>query len=288
MAGPGYHRFVGRVLERLGAEVGIDWTDGDGASTFVDRPGRRALLPRLARPAARPGAGRAFAAASEPCRSGMPPRHPLHHRGGARDRPRSARRGLARGGHRRPARGPRHHAVVGRRDRRPIPAQPRPRADVARGPLAGAGDGGRGRSLRRGPSTAVARLPDGPGARRSLACLGGVDCAARHQRPDGAPGRRPRDDRARARPPVGYRRDPVEITHEGWALEIPGAYAERRTRRGVVGRRRGPKHHAGGDDDRPRRRHTDGGPRHSSTSSRSTSGPTRSPTGPARSWVAPG
>jgi hypothetical protein len=29
--------------------------------------------------------------------------------------------------------------------------------------------------------------------------------------------------------PVGYRRDPVTISHEGWALEIPGEYAERRT-----------------------------------------------------------
>ncbi len=38
LAGPGYHRFVGRVLERLGNEVGIEWTDGDGALTFADRP----------------------------------------------------------------------------------------------------------------------------------------------------------------------------------------------------------------------------------------------------------
>ena len=28
-------------------------------------------------------------------------------------------------------------------------------------------------------------------------------------------------------PPVGYRRDPVVIRHEGWTLEIPGAFAER-------------------------------------------------------------
>ena len=28
----------GRILERLGTEVGIDWTDGDGATTFADRP----------------------------------------------------------------------------------------------------------------------------------------------------------------------------------------------------------------------------------------------------------
>ena len=29
--------------------------------------------------------------------------------------------------------------------------------------------------------------------------------------------------------PIGYRRSPVTIRHEGWALEIPGSYAERRT-----------------------------------------------------------
>jgi len=28
--------------------------------------------------------------------------------------------------------------------------------------------------------------------------------------------------------PIGYRRDPVTISHEGWALEIPGSFAERR------------------------------------------------------------
>ena len=29
--------------------------------------------------------------------------------------------------------------------------------------------------------------------------------------------------------PIGYRRSPVTIRHEGWALEIPGSFAERRT-----------------------------------------------------------
>ena len=43
MAGPGYHRFVGRVLERLSAELAIDWTDGDGATAFVDRQGAERL-----------------------------------------------------------------------------------------------------------------------------------------------------------------------------------------------------------------------------------------------------
>ena len=43
VAGPGYHRFVGRVLERLGAELAIDWTDGDGAAAFADRKGAERL-----------------------------------------------------------------------------------------------------------------------------------------------------------------------------------------------------------------------------------------------------
>jgi hypothetical protein len=38
-----------------------------------------------------------------------------------------------------------------------------------------------------------------------------------------------RASRAEARPPIGYRRKPVRVFHEGWELEIPGAFAERRT-----------------------------------------------------------
>ena len=35
--------------------------------------------------------------------------------------------------------------------------------------------------------------------------------------------------RTAAGPPIGYRRDPVTILHEGWRLEVPGSFAERRT-----------------------------------------------------------
>jgi hypothetical protein len=35
--------------------------------------------------------------------------------------------------------------------------------------------------------------------------------------------------RTGAGPLVGYRRRPVSIIHEGWELEVPGAFAERRT-----------------------------------------------------------
>ena len=77
---------------------------------------------------------------------------------------------------------------------------------------------------------------------------------------------------------------PVTIRHEGWALEIPGSFAERRTGRGVVGRRRRPEHHAGRGHDR------DGGrtrwpARPSSSSSAATSGRRRSTIGPAASSV---
>jgi hypothetical protein len=31
------------------------------------------------------------------------------------------------------------------------------------------------------------------------------------------------------RPPIGYRRQPVTVVHEGWTLEVPGSFAERRS-----------------------------------------------------------
>ena len=87
-----------------------------------------------------------------------------------------------------------------------------------------------------------------------------------------------------AGPDIGYRRAPVTISHEGWALEIPGSFAERRT----------PEEWWGGGagraitlaavqtgDGRP-------GPwprRRSSTSSPGTWAPMRSTTGPA-AWSA--
>jgi hypothetical protein len=38
-----------------------------------------------------------------------------------------------------------------------------------------------------------------------------------------------RADKAAARPRIGYRRAPVTVVHEGWELEIPGTFADRRT-----------------------------------------------------------
>ncbi len=36
--GPGYHRFIGRVLERLGTELNIDWDEATADLAFADRP----------------------------------------------------------------------------------------------------------------------------------------------------------------------------------------------------------------------------------------------------------
>ena len=37
-AGPGYQRFIGRALDRMGAELGIDWADRASNIAFADRP----------------------------------------------------------------------------------------------------------------------------------------------------------------------------------------------------------------------------------------------------------
>jgi hypothetical protein len=38
-----------------------------------------------------------------------------------------------------------------------------------------------------------------------------------------------RAERAEAAPPIGYRRQPVLVLHEGWELEVPGSFTEQRT-----------------------------------------------------------
>lgn len=37
-AGPGYHRFVGRALQRLATDIGIEWSDASSGLAFADRP----------------------------------------------------------------------------------------------------------------------------------------------------------------------------------------------------------------------------------------------------------
>ena len=228
VAGPGYHRFLGRVLERLGTEVGIEWMDGDGATTFLDRPGAEQaylawLGPQLAR--AKVAAGRG----QRGIHLGLPP--------GTRYTTDAA---IA--------------TVLGPRDEAWLDAamaDPRVALDITPW-WADATDGRyllhRALTLLwlevrwRAPAVEgetdlldeVHRLltrayPMDPAlpypwhAWAELCAYRGIsDQMARQVASRAA--REPEPD-----PPVGYRRDPVRITHEGWGLEVPGWYAERRT-----------------------------------------------------------
>lgn len=227
-AGPGYHRFVGRVLERLGAEVGIDWTDGDGALTFTDRPtAERAYLAWL---------GPQLARARVAVRRGERAVH-LGTPAGIRY---TTSQALV------TALGPRDEAWLD-----DAIADPRVALDATPWWM----DATDGRYLLnralvlmwlevrwRTPAVEgeadlldeVHRLltrayPMEPGlpfpwhAWIELAVLRGIN----DQMTRLAAGRAAREPEPV--PPVGYRRDPVRITHEGWGLEVPGSYAERRT-----------------------------------------------------------
>ena len=228
VAGPGYHRFVGRVLERLGAEVGIDWTDGDGAVTFADRPtAEHAYLtwlgPQLAR------ARVAVRRGERGIHLGLPP--------GTRYTTDAA---LA--------------TVLGPRDEAWLEsaiADPRVALDIT--PWWTDATDGRyllNRALvllwlevrwRAAAVEGEADLldevhrmlsrayPMDPGlpfpwhAWVELAVNRGIN----DQMTRLAASRAAREPEPV--PPIGYRRDPVRITHEGWSLEVPGAYAERRS-----------------------------------------------------------
>jgi hypothetical protein len=228
VAGPGYHRFVGRLLERVATEVGIDWTDGDGALTFADRStAERAYLgwlgPELQR--ARVAAGRGQRA----IHLGLP--------SGTRY---VTEQTLA--------------TVLGPRDDAWLEAaiaDPRVALDIT--PWWADATDGRYHLNRalvmmwlevrwRAPAVEgeadlldeVHRLlcrayPMDPAlpypwhAWAQLAAFRGIGDQMARQ----AATRASRE--AEPQPPIGYRRDVVRITHEGWALEIPGGYAERRT-----------------------------------------------------------
>lgn len=228
VAGPGYHRFVGRVLERLATEVGIEWTDGDGALTFADRPtSEQAYLAWLG-----PQLARARVSARRGARGihlGMPP--------GTRVTSEAA---LA--------------TVLGPRDEAWLDAaiaDPRVALDITPW-WTDATDGQylRNRALVlmwlevrwRAPAVdgeadlqdEVHRLlsrafPMDPAQTypwhgwAQLAAFRGINDQMAKQ----AAGRAGRE--TEPTPPIGYRRDPVRITQEGWSLEIPGTYAERRT-----------------------------------------------------------
>jgi hypothetical protein len=228
LAGPGYHRFVGRVLERLGAEVGIEWTDGDGAMTFADRQAvERAYLswlgPQLARArvAVRRGERRVHL--------GMP--------AGTR---------FLTDGALLTALGPRDEAWL-----ESAIADPRVALEITPW-WADATDGryllNRALVLMwsqvrwRPPAVEgeadlldeVHRLlsrayPMEPGAGfpwrawAQLVAYRGIEDQMARQAVQRA-GNEPDPET-----PVGYRRGDVHITHEGWGLDVPGTYAERRT-----------------------------------------------------------
>ena len=228
VAGPGYHRFVGRLLERLSAELAIDWTDGDGATAFVDRQGAERLYlgwlgPQLAKARVRVRRG------ERGVPLGMPP--------GTRFTTDAA---IA--------------TVLGPRDEGWVDsaiADPRVAlsvtpwwADATDGQYllnralvlmwlhvrwrtpAMEGEADLFDEIHRLLSRAYPLDPelDFPWhAWMELAALRGIDDPmARQAAARATTG--PEPD-----PPVGYRRDPVVITHEGWALEVPGSYAERRS-----------------------------------------------------------
>ena len=134
-AGPGYHRFVGRVLERLGFEQSISWSRDDPLNvTFGERPiVEQAYLtwlgPRLVKAHKSATAGRPAP------QLGLPEgtRYTLKVRS---PRPWVPGTSPPQGGHCRSPRRRRRHPVVGRRDRRTLPAEPGALPDVARRPLA--------------------------------------------------------------------------------------------------------------------------------------------------------
>jgi hypothetical protein len=228
VAGPGYHRFVGRILERLGSEMAIDWTDGDGATAFADRPAAERLYlgwlgPQLTR--ARVAVRRGERAVP----IGMP--------AGTRFTTDGA---IA--------------TVMGPRDEAWLDAaiaDPRIALDVTpwwtdatdaaylmnralvlmwlqvrwRTP-AMEGEADLFDEIHRLLSRAFPLDPELPypwHAWTQLTALRGIDDPMSRQ----AAMRATREPEPS--PPVGYRRDPVRISHEGWSLEVPGAYAERRS-----------------------------------------------------------
>lgn len=227
-AGPGYHRLVGRVLERLAAEVGIDWSDGDGATTFADRPTvERLYLGWL---------GPELAAARAAIRRG----ERAIHVGVAPGTRFLSDAALV------TALGPRDEAWI-----EAAIADPRVALDITPWWM-DATDGhyllNRAlvllwRDVRwRAPAVEgeadlldeVHRLltrayPADPGlpypwhAWAQVCAFRGINDAMARQ----AAGRASRE--AEPVPPVGYRRNPVRIIHEGWSLEVPGPWAERRT-----------------------------------------------------------
>jgi hypothetical protein len=226
--GPGYHRFVGRLLERMATEVGVEWTEGDGATTFLDRPAaERAYLAWLG-----PQLTRARVAVQRGERAvhlGLP--------AGTRYTVDEALVTVL---------GPRSEAWL-----ESAIADPRTALEITpwwsdatdgryllnralasmwtdvrwRAPAMEA-EGELMDEVHRRLSRAFPMDPGLPYPWRAwseLAKLRRIDDAmARQAIGRAAAGPEPST-------PIGYRRQPVRITHEGWLLTVPGSWAERRS-----------------------------------------------------------
>ena len=228
-AGPGYHRFIGRVLQRIGTEQGIDWdlAPGDGF-VFADRAAvERGYLGWLGPALAQARSARRRSDAS--VQLGLPP--------GTR---------FSTAGALLTALGPRDDAWLDA-----AIADPRTAIDITpwwldatdpryllqralvllwtevrwRTPAVPSEEATLD-EVHRSLSRAFPIDPTLPypwAAWAEVVSYRGIDDPMARQvlaRASASPG----DE-----PPIGYRRDPVRISHEGWSIEVPGAFAERRT-----------------------------------------------------------
>jgi hypothetical protein len=225
--GPGYHRFVGRVLERLGHELNIDWEEGSIGLTFAERPEvETAYLGWLGPTLAQVHNARQRSSAG--VQVGTPPGTRYTFEGAVAT-----------------ALGPRDDAWV-----ESAIADPRIAIEVTpwwsdatdgryllnralalmwlqvrwRKPAV-EGEAEMLEDVHRLLSKAYPIEPDLPypwHAWAEVVAFSGIEDGMTRQV----------NSRTRLEPPgtpIGYRRDPVSITHEGWVLEVPGDFAERRT-----------------------------------------------------------
>ncbi|MEX1104276.1 MAG: hypothetical protein WED87_08495 [Dehalococcoidia bacterium] len=225
--GPGYHRFVGRVLERLGTELNIDWDESSADLAFADRPEvETAYLAWLGPALAQVRNARQRSSAG--VQIGTPPGTRYTFEGAIAT-----------------SLGPRDDAWL-----EAAVADPRIAIEITPWWL----DATDGRYLLnralalmwlevRWRKAAVEgeaeRLDDvhrllskaypvEPGLAypwhdwAELITFGGYEDGMTRQV-------HARTKLEPAGPPIGYRRDPVSISHEGWTVEIPGDFAERRT-----------------------------------------------------------
>ena len=227
-AGPGYHRFVGRMLERMADGAGIEWPSEDSERfAFADRPVvERAYLGWL---------GPALTQARDAWRNGARSQLGLSH--GTR---------FTFDGVVATALGPRDEAwlaAAATDTRVAIDVAPwwadAPDAhyllnraltlmwlDVRWRPPAVDGEAALLEDVHRLLTKAYTTDPNLPypwWAWREVATNGGFEDAMTRQIAARATSTPP------PAVPIGYRRRPVRITHEGWSLEIPGEFAERRT-----------------------------------------------------------